>query len=119
VLVSIDPERDTPQQLRDYGAAFGMNLIKLTGDATEIAHVAREFGVAVRKQSAGEDGSYSVSHSTDLFLATRDGRIIKRFELITPAAEIAGEAQLALSPPAPPLSSPPPSEITANLGRLP
>jgi hypothetical protein len=37
-----------------------------------------------------------MSHSSDLFLTTRDGQIIERFELITPAAEIAQRARQAL-----------------------
>lgn len=113
VLVSIDPERDTPDRLRGYGQSLGSKLVKLTGTAEEIADVAREFGVAVRKQDVEADGSYAVSHSTEVYLATREGRILKRFPLITPAADIAREIEERLRP------AVQPSKATANLGRLP
>jgi protein SCO1/2 len=115
LLVSIDPERDTPASLRDYADSARSGLVALTGDSSDVTRVAKSFGVAVKKQLNAQDGSYSMSHSTDLFLATRDGRIVRRFELITPAAEIAAQIQQALESPTPP----PPPVVTANIGRLP
>ncbi|MGH7177782.1 MAG: SCO family protein [Tepidisphaeraceae bacterium] len=97
VMVSIDPDRDTPGAMNRLAEGSGMDLVGLTGTPTDIAKVASEFGVAYQKQPAQKDGSYAMSHSTELFLTTRDGRIIERFELITPAEQIAQRARLALS----------------------
>jgi FtsP/CotA-like multicopper oxidase with cupredoxin domain/cytochrome oxidase Cu insertion factor (SCO1/SenC/PrrC family) len=96
VLVTIDPQRDTPARMQKYTEDTGTNLVGLTGTDAEIAIVAREFGVSYQKLPTQPDGSYGMSHSSDLFLTTRDGQIIERFELITPAAEIAQRARQAL-----------------------
>lgn len=96
VMISIDPARDSPQSLRKYAEQSDINLVGLTGSEAEVQSVAREFGVAIKKLPADRDGSYGMSHSTEVFLATPDGRIIERFELTTPAETIAQRACLAL-----------------------
>lgn len=106
VFVSIDPERDSTESLRTYAEESGMPLVALTGDRAAVADVAKSFGVAVKKRNGAEDGSYSISHSTDVFLTTRDGQVVKRFELIAPAEDIARAARerLARVPAAAPAS---------------
>ena len=101
VLVSIDPDRDTPQSLLEYVDQSGTDLIPLTGSQVELARVARSFGVAVKRQPKAEDGSYAISHSTEIFLTTRDGRVLKRFELITSPEEIARQVRQELRRTAP------------------
>lgn len=96
VLVTIDPARDTPEQLRAYASESDMNLVGLTGSQEQIDEVAREFGVAFKKLPALPDGSYGMSHSSNIFLTTRDGRIIERFDLVTPPEQIAQRARQAL-----------------------
>ncbi len=113
LLVTVDPERDTPEILREYAALNPSKLITLTGSLSEISDIAKSFGVAIKKQFQ-PDGSYSVSHSTDLFLVTRKGRVIKRFDLITPAEEIAKEVRLAGQK-----ADSIPLSITANTGGNP
>ena len=58
--------------------------------------VAQSFGVAVKKQPNPDDGSYTVKHSTDLFLTTRDGQILSRFPLTSSAEEIVAATKTAL-----------------------
>ena len=94
VVVSIDPQRDTTEALREYASRSQAPLVALTGAQPDLDGVTKSFGVAVTKRPK-PDGSYSISHSTDVFLTTRDGRVVKRFELIAPAEDIAREARLA------------------------
>ena len=63
IFISVDPERDTPDALRRYVAAFHPRLIGLTGSETEIARVARAYGVYYAREPAAENGSYLVDHS--------------------------------------------------------
>ena len=97
VMVSVDTARDDPAALRRYAELSGMNLVTLTGKENEIASVADDFGVAYKKLNERPDGSYTISHSSDVFLTTPDGKIIERFELITPASEIAERAHQAIN----------------------
>ena len=62
-----------------------------------MSSVATEFGVAYKPQPAQPDGTYSVSHSTEVFLTDREGHVIARFDLITPAEKIAAKVREVLS----------------------
>jgi cytochrome oxidase Cu insertion factor (SCO1/SenC/PrrC family) len=54
-----------------------------------VLKASRTFGVAYEPQPKRADGSYSVRHSTDIYLVGPGGRIFKRFALNTDPKEIA------------------------------
>lgn len=62
VLVSVDPERDTPDLLGRYIDNFGDNNLGITGDLEELRRLTGGLGIFFQK-SAGIDGDYSVDHS--------------------------------------------------------
>jgi protein SCO1/2 len=77
-FISVDPERDTPEQLGKYVASFGGDLIGLTGSAPEIVKVSRSFGVAAaRVELAG--GDYTMDHSATVFALDSQARIVAVF----------------------------------------
>jgi protein SCO1/2 len=56
VSITVDPERDTPEVLKEYGQAFGANLAGwafLTGDPDAIRDVRRRYGVFAAKMADG------------------------------------------------------------------
>ena len=61
-LISVDPERDTPEQLGSYIASFRGDLIGLTGSASEIVKATSAFGVAAARVDLG-GGNYTMDHS--------------------------------------------------------
>jgi len=71
-LVSVDPARDTPEQLRPYVAHFSENFRGLTGEFLDIHRFATQMNIPFRK-SPGEDGNYSVDHSANLVLINPQG----------------------------------------------
>lgn len=79
VLISVDPERDTPEKLKDYVVSFHPQAVGLTGTPEQIAAVAREYRVyyAKARQDAGQD--YLVDHSSITYLIGPDGRFVKFF----------------------------------------
>jgi protein SCO1/2 len=77
-LISVDPERDTPAELGRYIAAFGGDLIGLTGSAPEIVNVSRSFGVASARVDLG-GGNYTMDHSATIFALDSGGRVIAIF----------------------------------------
>jgi protein SCO1/2 len=101
-LISVDPERDTPEQLGRYLASFGPDLIGLTGDAPEIVKAQKTFGVASsRVDLAG--GGYVMDHSATVFVLDGQARKVAVF---TPPMR--GEALMRdLRKLAPVLSGPP------------
>ncbi|EZP71890.1 Electron transporter [Sphingomonas paucimobilis] len=68
ILISLDPERDTPAVLKTYVAAFHPRLIGLTGSKEDIAKVAKDFVVVYGKEEGKGTSSYLVSHSRTPYL---------------------------------------------------
>jgi protein SCO1 len=72
-FVSVDPERDTPEVLGGYIAAFP-RITGITGDAAGIAELARAWKVYFKKQPL-DDGGYTMDHTASIFLVNRDGSL--------------------------------------------
>lgn len=75
VFVSVDPERDTPEILRDYLSAFDPRIRGLTGTPEEIASAARAYAVFYRKVPL-EGGDYTMDHTASMFLMDAEGRFV-------------------------------------------
>jgi protein SCO1/2 len=73
IFITVDPERDTPDVLKIYVAAFDPGLIGLTGTPDEIAKVAKDFVVIYNKEQSDGASSYLVSHSRTPYLFGPDG----------------------------------------------
>ena len=85
LLVSVDPERDTPELLERYVHAFSPDFGGVTGKPEEIQRFAKEFGVAIAKVDLG-GGEYTIDHSAVVSLLDRKGQ---RVALFTPPYEVA------------------------------
>jgi protein SCO1/2 len=77
-LISVDPERDTPEQLGRYVSSFGGDFIGLTGSAPGIVDVTRAFGVASTRVDLG-GGNYTMDHSAAVFALDSNARIVAIF----------------------------------------
>ena len=91
-LISVDPERDTPEQLGKYIASFGGDLIGLTGPAPEIVKVQKTFGVAASRVEL-PGGSYTMDHSATIFALDSGARIVAVFTPPFKADAIARDVQ--------------------------
>jgi len=89
IFITVDPKRDTPDQLRDYVAHFSPRILGLTGSDQDIATVAREYRVYY-KLGADHDTNpnYTVDHSAILYLMGRDGRFLTHFTHETPVDRV-------------------------------
>lgn len=74
VFVSIDPERDTPQQLKDYLSSDGFpkGTIGLTGTPDQVAQAAKAYRAYYEKVGEGE--GYTMNHSLTVYLMGPDGK---------------------------------------------
>jgi len=74
ILVSVDPERDTPEQLKKYLDYFGAGFIGLTGPLDDIQTLANAAGVPfIPADTSKKD--YTVDHGANLALIGPDGRL--------------------------------------------
>lgn len=71
VLVTVDPERDTPEQLRQYVHYFNPEFTGVTGDPNMIYRFATELGIAYNKVEQGD--SYTMDHTSSLVLINPRG----------------------------------------------
>ena len=74
VFISIDPERDTPQALKDYLSSDGFprGVIGLTGTPEQVAAAAKAYRAFYKKVGEGE--GYTMDHSLTIYLMGPDGR---------------------------------------------
>jgi protein SCO1/2 len=79
MLITLDPERDTVEVLRDYVAAFHPRLIGLTGTLAEIQAVASAYRVFFQKTEPDANGDYLVDHSSVVYLMDPDGNYVTVF----------------------------------------
>jgi protein SCO1/2 len=75
LFVTVDPERDTPEVLRQYVPSFNPGFLGLHGDAEATARAAKEFKIFYQKQPQKGPGSYSVDHSAGTYIIDQQGRL--------------------------------------------
>lgn len=90
LFISVDPERDTPEKLKQYLSSFDPRIVGLTGTATEIAEVTKAYKVYAKKVPL-EGGDYTMDHSAIVYLMDRQGRFVAPFNLKRPADEAAAD----------------------------
>ena len=74
VFISVDPERDTPRQLKDYLSSDGFppGAIGLTGSPEQVAQAAKAYRAYYEKVGEGE--GYTMNHSLTVYLMGPDGK---------------------------------------------
>jgi protein SCO1 len=73
LMVTVDPERDTPDVLAKYVTAFDPRFLGLRGDVAATQRAAKEFKVYFEKRKSGD--SYSVDHSGQSYVIDPQGRL--------------------------------------------
>lgn len=89
-FISVDPERDTQQAMKDYLQSFDPHLKGLTGDPDAIAKVLAEYRVYAKKVPL-KDGDYTMDHTALIYLMDRDGKFVAPFSLKRTPAEAASD----------------------------
>ena len=75
-FVSIDPERDSPEVIKDYLNSFENKIYGITGDPKKIFLMSKSWGVLSEKIFT-EDGNYLINHSSSIILL-KDGKYLSR-----------------------------------------
>jgi protein SCO1/2 len=92
IMITVDPERDTPDVLGKRLAVFDPTFVGLTGDRDILQSIWDDFGVYVERQEApGSAGNYLVAHSAYLYLVNHPGRLRLVFPFKTPAEDIVAD----------------------------
>jgi protein SCO1 len=77
VFITVDPERDTPAQLKSYveGGPFPKTTIALTGTPEQVAAAVKAYRAYAQKTGSGDD--YLVDHTTVVYLMDPKGRFVR------------------------------------------
>lgn len=81
LMISVDPERDSLQHLKEYTGFFHPQMLGATGTPAEIAKIAGSFGAGYVKQAAKADGSYAVDHTVSTYVVGPDGKLAAVLDL--------------------------------------
>ena len=77
-LITVDPERDTPERLQEYLSYFDSDFKGLTGTQEQIATMAKSFNVFYNKVPTAV-GQYTMEHSSYVFVLDKDANSVLLF----------------------------------------
>lgn len=97
LFVTVDPKRDTPELLRQYAGAFDPRFVALRGDAASTAKVAKEFHVYAAERPGKTPETYTVDHSSQMFVLDRGGRTRLLIAYGTKPEDIASDIRILLN----------------------
>lgn len=84
IMVSVDPERDTPEVVNEYATHFHPTFIGLTGTPDQIAEVATKYGIYYKKHAGTPKSGYLVDHTASIILINPKGYIKVYYPSIVP-----------------------------------
>jgi protein SCO1/2 len=100
VLVSVDPERDTPAWLEEFVRYMPPGFTAVSGNEDDVRTTADAWGVRYARVDTGDPDAYTMSHTADVFLVDAAGMLCARFPFGTEAATMAAVID-AIDPPRP------------------
>jgi protein SCO1/2 len=96
VFITVDPERDTPEVLKNYVQSFDASIVALTGSPDQVAQAAKAYRVFYAKHPR-PDGGYEMDHSAVIYVMDPQGRFTATFTPESTADAIAERLQKLLS----------------------
>ena len=96
LFITVDPERDTPENLRRYVPYFHSRFVGLTGSIDEVRSIADRYNVHFAKIPVWGSSNYTIAHSAGIFLLDRAGTLVASFESGTKADRLAEVVRLHL-----------------------
>lgn len=93
IMVSVDPERDTPESLQEYVSYFHPSFIGLTGTESEVLAAATPLGVFFEKSEGTAATGYLIDHTATVLLIDKKGYLRLVYPFGITGAEIAADLQ--------------------------
>ena len=96
VFITVDPDRDTPEKLSRYLAAFNPAFIGLSGAMNELEPVWKSFGVYREIRTGATAAGYLVDHTARLYGVDKQGRLRVTYSFGTPVDAILSDVRYLL-----------------------
>ncbi len=91
VMITADPDRDTPEKVAAYVAQFNSEFIGLSGSLADLGTIWKELGVFVEKQDSGSAAGYLVSHTASVYVIDQNGDLLMTLPYGTSAIDMAND----------------------------
>lgn len=89
IFITIDPVRDTVEEMASYAEHFHPDLVALTGTKDQVAAAAKQYRVYYEKVEEESADEYLMDHSSQIFLMGPEGEYLTHFTHQTPADKLA------------------------------
>lgn len=96
IMISLDPERDTPEKLGVYVTHFYPSFIGITGSDEKLAEVTSLYGIFYEKHEGSVETGYLVDHTATLLVLDREGKLKLVFPFGVTSDEIADDLKYML-----------------------
>lgn len=96
LMITVDPERDTPQKLAEYLDHFHPDFVGLSGSADQIEAAAEAFGVYYAPSEGSEATGYLVDHTARVFVVDPEGNYTLSFGHGTPVEDMVHDLRLLM-----------------------
>lgn len=93
MFISIDPERDTPEVLKDYLSLFGDNFVGLTGSVKQVEDVKATYRVFAKKVQDDTMTEYTMDHSSYVYLMDPADNLLGIYSANDSAADIKADVE--------------------------
>ena len=82
-MITVDPERDTPQRVQEYVQRIDPSFIGLGGEPEQLTEIATKLGIFAQKQPGSEATDYLVDHTSSVLVLDQEGmlRLVLPFDL--------------------------------------
>jgi len=90
LFITVDPERDTPEKMKDYLQSFDPRLRGLSGSTEDLEKVAKAYRVYYKKVPLA-DNDYTMDHTALVYLMDKDGRFVAPFNIKRPPEQAAAD----------------------------
>jgi protein SCO1/2 len=96
IMVTVDPDRDTPEVLSAYLHRFNPRFLGLWGQGEILERVLTSYGVFAQKEPSDDPDHYLVSHTARLFLIDQQGMLRTNYTFGTPPEDIHADLEFLL-----------------------
>ncbi|MFQ5638374.1 MAG: SCO family protein [bacterium] len=97
VYITVDPERDTPEKMREHLSIFSDNFIGLTGSPEELLPVYQGYGVYRKKNQISESATgYLIDHTARINVIDKNGRWRLSFSHDAPVEDMVHDIRILL-----------------------
>lgn len=80
IFITVDPERDTPELMARYVAAFDPSFQGLYGDISQTQEAMNRFGITAVRREVDSALGYLVDHTTTTYLLNQSGELAARYD---------------------------------------